>query len=436
MDILIVSTFFPPLNSIASLRPYSWAKYWTLAGHSVTVLTPPKIQDPSLTLNLPRFGYELLEPEPPKFLSYLKRNYLETTSPNLSKGKKQNFFKKSAFSLFDYARKKNGIFSGCRMPDFSDLWIYPALKAAVQKGKKWDVVISSSGPYSVHVIGEKIKKRGMASKWIADYRDTWNNNYIYSGLFPFTFFEKHLEKKLMRSSDAIVTVSTPLADSLAKKYGAEKVHTIENGFDACDLDHLDPLPCFSDEKYRMVHTGSMYLGKRDPSPLFQAIASLSEEPDFQHYLDRLEVLFFGPDLDSLNDLIAQYKVEKWVKLKGFINRNDALKMQRDAHALLFLPLKNSPIDGILTGKMYEYLFSGTPIVALGSKEIEASQRLILETKCGFAFTEVEEIKQFLRRELQSLSKNKTSLDPEFLKRYDRKFLAMKLLDLIMTRDCP
>ena len=42
MKILIVSYYFPPQNSIASLRPYSWAKWWSRAGHDVTVLTIEK----------------------------------------------------------------------------------------------------------------------------------------------------------------------------------------------------------------------------------------------------------------------------------------------------------------------------------------------------------------------------------------------------------
>ena len=61
MRILIISTFFPPLNSIASLRPYSWAKYWVLEGHEVTVLTLAKEEDPKVALNYPNPGFRLIE---------------------------------------------------------------------------------------------------------------------------------------------------------------------------------------------------------------------------------------------------------------------------------------------------------------------------------------------------------------------------------------
>jgi hypothetical protein len=42
MKLLIITYFFPPLNSIASLRLYSFAKYLTEFGLDVTVFTTPK----------------------------------------------------------------------------------------------------------------------------------------------------------------------------------------------------------------------------------------------------------------------------------------------------------------------------------------------------------------------------------------------------------
>ena len=60
MKILIVSTFFPPQNSIASLRPYSWAKWWSRAGHDVTVLTTEK-EEWANNLNLDCSGFTVIK---------------------------------------------------------------------------------------------------------------------------------------------------------------------------------------------------------------------------------------------------------------------------------------------------------------------------------------------------------------------------------------
>lgn len=424
MRILIASTFFPPLNSIASLRPYSWAKYWTEHGHDVTVLTTAKQQSPDLDLRFPNPGYKLIEVPLPNFLTRLKGNYQK----NNSNAPAQTSL---VLKTFNYLRNKKGIFNSCRMPDFTDFWIKPALKA-IEHFPKWDLIVSSAGPYTVHILAEKIKKRGQSDKWIADYRDTWSNNYNFPGLFPFNLVEISLEKKLLKSADSITTVSEPLANSLSLKLTSSHVHTIENGFDPSDLYSLDPTPIFpSDGMLRIVHTGSIYLNKRDPSPLFIAISEINQDPVNKHLLDKLEVLFVGSNQLNLRELIHHYKVDNWVKLVGFINRKDALRMQRDAHLLLFLAWNDSSVSGILTGKLFEYIFSKTPIVAVGADTIEASQQLILDSQCGKAFINVEEIKNHLINELKNISKKTTSTSQKLLNRYDRKVLAMKLLDTIL-----
>ena len=38
MDILIITTYYPPDTAVAAVRPYMLAKYLTKRGHKVTVL--------------------------------------------------------------------------------------------------------------------------------------------------------------------------------------------------------------------------------------------------------------------------------------------------------------------------------------------------------------------------------------------------------------
>lgn len=434
MRILIVSIFFPPLNSIASLRPYSWAKYWSSIGHDVTVLTTAKQKGHLTDLHLPNNGFNLIEIPYPEFFRSVKKEYQSVIRPQahltLTPSPWKQRLKRCLFSLFDTIRHKRGIFNGCRMPDFADLWIIPALKA-VKGYPPWDLVISTAGPYTVHIVGSRLKKRGLARRWIADYRDTWSDNYIYPGIFPFSIFEAFLEKKLLRHADAITTISQQFADRFHAKYPQVHAFAIENGFDPGDLASLDPAMVFpSDGKYRIVHTGTIYAGKRDPSPLLKAIALIKEQPGQHALLDHLEVLFVGPNQANVGALIRQYGVEKWVKMLGTIPRQEALRMQRDAHRLLFLPWNDSSVDGVITGKLYEYLFSKTPILAVGSPTIEASQKLILEAKAGVAFHSPEAVAHFLIEELKSPTAIKNQLDPNLLKRYNREVLALKILECI------
>lgn len=426
MRILIISTFFPPLNSIASLRPHSWARYWTEAGHEVMILTTQKERDTAIDLQLPNPGYQVLEVPYPRFFSALRRDY---HTKERGDAKPAPFHKKVLKKGFHYLRYKRGVFNACRMPDFTELWRHSALKAIETKGT-WDLVVSTAGPYTVHMIAEKMKKRGMAKKWIADYRDTWSDSYMYPGIFPFTLLEKWWEKKLLGSADAITTVSKPLVIPFAKKYGKAKVHLIENGFDPSDLKTLPEACVFpEDGKFRIVHTGFIYQGKRDPRPLFKAIQEMNLSPQLKPLLDKLEVVFVGPQEALLLEMIAFYGVEAWVKSQGMVSRETALRMQRDAHALLFLPWNDAEVDGVLTGKIFEYLFSRTPIIAVGGTKVEASQKLILDAQAGDVFFHASEIKHYLEQQLHTVQKQKKNVNSALLNQYDRKALAARLLDI-------
>ena len=228
------------------------------------MLTIEKEIDSKVDLALSNPGYQLYEVNAPEFLKKTRRSYQSSQKDQTQKKENKSIkstFKKYIFDLFHYLRFKKGIFNACRMPDFMDLWIKPAWKAIRTKGK-WDVVVSTAGPYAVHIVAERLKKHGLADKWIADYRDTWSDNYIYPGIFPFNFIERVLEKKLMRSADVISTISLPFAESLAQRYG-NKVCVIENGFDLSDRESLPEESIFPDDGIvRIVHTGSIYLGKK------------------------------------------------------------------------------------------------------------------------------------------------------------------------------
>ncbi|MBA3815782.1 MAG: glycosyltransferase [Parachlamydiaceae bacterium] len=439
MRILIISTYFPPLNSIASLRPYSWAKSWGRAGHDVTVLTTEKHVEAAHSYNLPMDGFRTIAVPFPKWITRLKLHYHadeHVPLKNSSKLKWKHFFKKAFSSFFHFLRNKKGLFNTCRMPDFSDFWIRPALKV-IEKEFCWDLVISTAGPYATHIVAAYIKKRKQAHYWVADYRDAWSDSRIYPGLFPFNRLESWVERYLVGQADCITTVSEPFAKTYAAKFPQIKVVTIENGFDPEDLVNLSANSIFpQDGKFRIVYSGSIYFGKQDPSPLFKSISDIQNDKNSVHLLEHLEVLFIGPNQQHLGELISKYNLEPWVKLGGFIDRENSLKMQRDAHALLFLAWNDSSTDGIITGKLFEYLYSKTPILSISNHGIEASQKLIVEANAGVVYTSPIEIAEWLRTCLISPIKQHSEIDPQFLNRYDRRFLAKKLLESCSPNGAP
>lgn len=80
----------------------------------------------------------------------------------------------------------------------------------------------------------------------------------------------------------------------------------------------------------------------------------------------------------------------------------------------------------MSGKIYEYLFSRTPILAIGGKGSQCAKKLIEDSSAGYCMENVEGILRFLK---QNLHKQKSSLSEEELNPYTRKHLALKLLEL-------
>ena len=446
MRILIISTYFPPLNSIASLRPYSWAKYWSQAGHDVTVLTTKKCAGEPLSMPLPMEGFKVIEVEQTGLLRYLKRKRAVTVSSEQTSidyaQKAKNGLKAKVFDFLDKLRARTGIFNGCRMPDFTQLWAKAAWNEIRKQKITWDLVLSTSGPYPVHCVADKLKSSGMAKKWIADFRDAWVvENHVYRGLFPFTLLERYLETRFFKNADLVTTVSSPLVTIFKRFYPFARVKLLTNGFDSSDFSTLSEENIFPDDgKFRIVYTGTTYK-KREPVCLFEAIAKMKTNPAHKSLLNKLEVVFVGGATELISRLSIAYDVQSWVITGGMCSRQDALRMQRDAHALLFMDTNDHKVEGILTGKIFEYLSSGTPILALGAAavsataafaNVEVAAKLIEENKAGtLCGNDVEKIIRYLCEKLADVKKTKIVLPANVLGRFERKALADQLLQFIM-----
>lgn len=435
MKILIISSFFPPQNSIASLRPYSWAKHWSRSGHDVTVLTVPKKRE-STGLTLPFDGFEVIELAVPGMSFIAKLLGSNSSAPTCSGLPTSNDkismsfrLKRSVKKLLVRLQKQYGFAYGCRMPDPLDFWGGVAIKAI--EGRKWDFVISTAGPYSVHGPAYVMRKKGLANCWIADWRDLWVDNHIFPGLPVIRTFERFLERRWCLAADVLTTVSEPLADVLRAKYG-KKVAVIYNGFDLDDYAQLPTESAFPDDGvFRIVYTGSIYAKRQDPTLLFQVLRELAGYHEVSS--DQLRVIFCGNNAD-VRDLAQKEGVSKFVEYFGFLDRNKALHMQRDASALLLLEFESIKVKGILTGKLFEYLFAGPLIWAVGVSSESSIGEILSETKRGVAVGRDaallrEEILTALTGKGGAVLKNKQQCASS-LEVYSRQAQAIKVLNLV------
>jgi glycosyltransferase involved in cell wall biosynthesis len=367
--ILIISYNWPPRNAIGTHRPYSWAKYWSQWGADVTVLTACKCSfDEPLDLNLPQLeGVRVLE------MPYLSTGLRSSSS---------SIFKDGAIARLKAIRRFLVKSLGLEV-DIRRGWFRAASRNATAMADQFDAVVSTYGPAASHLLAAAMKRRNPALRWTADYRDLWATP-------PRGSRKARQEERVTvgRFADALTTVSDELAEDLQRSLGQKSV-VIYNGFDsvasaskAMQPQVLQPRAS-EPQALRIVYTGLITPGDRDPTLLFRAIKQL--EPSLKKANITITVEFYGARLGDLKRIIAHESAEDISVIFGHVNRDTALQQQMSADALLMLesPEKN----GNLTGKIFEYLAAGRPIISIGSRKQSAIGRLLGSCGSGICIEE-------------------------------------------------
>jgi len=273
-------------------------------------------------------------------------------------------------------------------PDRYKWWYKYALPKAEKlfSKHKFDIVISSSIPIVAHFVTAKLKKK-YKFYWIAEFRDLWTYNHYYPTDFIYTFFSKRIERKVLKFSDSLVTVSPPLAKNLAKIHPSKPITVITNGFEPIEqvIDKLD-------DYFTITYTGTLYEGRRDPTLLFSSVKKLIKENKID--CEKIKIRFYGPHDGWLDKLITKFSLEDIVCQCGNIDRDGILKIQASSQLLLLLMYDHPEEKGVYTAKVFEYLNARRPIIALGRKDSVIND-LLANTKTGLISNNENEIRNYL-----------------------------------------
>lgn len=401
MRILLISTYFYPQNRIPVLRVGQWAKYWALQGHKVTVLTTQKypfLGPYGLAPELPA-GVEVVEvPYMPEWM----RRRLEARSPGRASGSPAA---SSGQRLRNRVRRLRAYIGS--LIDIHDLWVGPARRKGLElmAAQRFDAIVSSFSPPAAHMVASRLKAVYPDTVWMADFRDLWANNHITSARGVLRFIENAVERRTMRSrADVLATVSMPLADDLQKRYPNLPIWVVENGFDPEEFPDWPArirTPPGTHGMLRICYAGTLYPGRRDPTPLFEAVNQLIDTGVLERR--RVAIDFYGQNETELATILDRCHGNRHgiVHAHGFVSRSDSLAAQARSSLLLLLESSEPAARGVLTGKLFEYLVSGIPIVAVGIDEANAAGELLQRTGTGFCARTAEQIADMLTRAVQS-----------------------------------
>jgi len=277
------------------------------------------------------------------------------------------------------------------MPDENVTWNLTAIPAAISivKREGIDVVVTTSPPSSVHLIGAAVK-RAAGIPWVADLRDSLVAHPHRRAESMFVRAKEsgeHVVARLVaRRADAIVAVSDAIAEELREREPKGLVEMIANGSDFDDFAGLVRQPS---ERLRIVHAGSFF-GKRDPKPFLTALARSG--------LEDVVVRFLGDFRSVDREWADTLELGDRLELIPYAPRRRSLELQRDSEALLLLiPEAGGRGRGVLSGKVFEYLAAERPILALVPPDGAAAE-LIRETGAGVVVApeDVEGIVEALR----------------------------------------
>jgi glycosyltransferase involved in cell wall biosynthesis len=260
------------------------------------------------------------------------------------------------------------------VPDENVSWNLTAIPAAVRLVRKHeiDVVITTSPPNSIHLVGAAVK-RATGARWVADLRDSVvahaHRRSESRAVRAKERVDVGVAKLVARSADAVVCVSDFIADEVRTLEPRGRVLTIANGSDFDDFDGLVYTP---GARMRITHAGSFF-GKRDPRPFLQALHDSG--------LD-IVARFLGDFRSSDREWAEGLGLGDRLELIPYAPRATSLALQRDSDALLLLiPDAGGRGKGVLSGKVFEYLAAERPILAAVPPDGAAAE-LIRETGAG------------------------------------------------------
>ena len=350
--LLLVTYAFPPAPSPGALRPGYLARYLGEFGWEVRVLT-----------------HDAGEPAP--FAGIAARIGATPHAPlrALLRGIKETLI----------------------FPDATAPWIPRALAQArrLSADERFDAVLSTALPSSVHLIGARIAARERLP-WIADYRDPWSGNpYMPWGPVKRSLMQA-VERRLLQRASAITTITPAIAAILRQVHRGRTIEIVPNAYDPADWSG-----CAETEPaaFDLTFTGSLYDGKRSPDLLFRAIAALRERGEPAG--SEINVHFYGPNGDRIEAAAQRYGIASIVHHHGIVPRSRALRAQRAAAALLIL-LNADPRTAHETGSKYlEYLGAKRPMLVCGPAG-SALGEIVTRARLGWFASDLDDMVDALR----------------------------------------
>lgn len=423
--VLIITYYFPPAGGPGVQRWLKFIKYLPEFEIQPVVYIPENptypIVDTELVKEIPQNAIilkkRILEPYG------LASLFSKTKTKTISSGIIPSWRKQSSVDKFLLWIRGN-LF----IPDARIFWVKPSVSFLERyiKTHQIDTIITSGPPHSLHLIGMQLRNR-LNLKWIADFRDPWTTIGYHKALNLSDWAEsqhKILEKKVLNAADMII-VTSKNAKVEFEKLTEKPIEVITNGYDSVDTTKV-PI----DLKFSMAHIGS-FLSQRNPMILWQCLSELIKEvPEFANHF---ELKLIGTISPEILEMVHAYNLDDYLNLIGYVTHQEALRHQRKSQVLLLIEINSLDTMSIIPGKLFEYMITGRPIIAIGPRGSDFAD-IIKDTNTGvfFDYDEKDRLKIVILDYFNKFLERKLEVFPVGLQQYSRRNLTKRLAGLILN----
>jgi glycosyltransferase involved in cell wall biosynthesis len=293
------------------------------------------------------------------------------------------------------------------------------------KGRKYDIVITSSPPFSLNLIG-RLASIVFNAKWICDLRDPLIDiNRLNSDVDSWLrkVIENWSNQMTLKNADIILLTSNNLKDKYSKLYPqySNKFLVVMNGIDK--IYYPSNSHTLSSKKIiKILYAGCFYL-HRDPRDLIEAIAQFNLENS-----EKSAIFEVYSDLQSF----SSFNIDRWCKENGYDKfcQFNGLISRKQLHSkyleadILVIFAKNQKLA--IPGKVFEYLAYFKPIILIAEPDSEVGN---LAIQYNFA-TPVESKDEILKQIYEISNYNNSTKRNKNLKELERETQNMKLVNLI------
>ncbi|MBZ9788100.1 glycosyl transferase family 1 [Psychroflexus sp. CAK57W] len=419
--VLIITYYWPPAGGPGVQRWLQFSKHLPKFGLQPIVYKPQNpsypIKDASLDASQKVRVIEKSIFEPYALAEVLSKSNSKTISSGIIKSKKKQSWKER---MMLYIRGNFFI------PDARILWVKPSisfLKDYIQN-HEIETIITTGPPHSLHLIGSGLKEIYPELQWIADFRDPWTTIGYHSALkLTEKSKQKHLslENYVLNSADQLVVTSFQTKAEFEQKTKTP-IEVITNGYEEISVD------AELSENFTVSHIGSL-LNDRDPKILWEVFSELIEESLV--FKDFFELKLIGKISESVLKSAHEAGLKNFVSVVGYLNHKDAVESQRTSQMLLLIEIDKPETRGIIPGKLFEYLASKRPILAIGPEGWDVG-KIISETHSGDCFTydEKKRLKSYIEKSFKAFLNGKLKAGTKNIEHYSRRNLTQKLTQLI------